>query len=628
MKLASSGLRSGGRGKDDAVADELLEYYNRELAYLHQMGAEFAAAHPKIAGRLQLSPESTRDPHVGRLIEAFALLNARTARKLDDDFPELSEALLNVLYPHYLAPMPSAAIVQLQLDRNQGDFATGYSLARGATIESEPIDGQPCRFRTCYDVKLWPIELKAASFKGHPYQAPRTRWTGVAPACLRIDLQAASAKAPLNQLPIEKLRFFLKGTPQYVHQLYELLLNNTQGLAIGGPTERDTVLLDRRCVKAVGFERDETLLPDDARGFRGYRLLSEYFSFAEKFLFVDVELPPGALARTGASASLYWFLGRYVPDLERNVTADSLQLGCTPVINLFKQRAEPITLSQTTTEYHVQPDARRPIAHEVYSIDRVTAVSPDGESVEYQPFYSVKHGADARGARTYWQASRRRLGYAGGQVDRGTEVYLTLVDLDFSPSAPANWTLDVETTCLNRDLPNRLPFGGGQPRLQLAGGGPISRVTCVTAPTETLRPALKRGTLWRLISHLSLNHLSLVADGQGAQALREILKLYDFADSPETHAMIEGLIDVRSRRVTGRVPDATASGFCRGLEVTLTFDEQRFAGAGVYLLASVLERFLGLYASINSFTKTIATTNKREEPLCVWPPRAGELTLL
>jgi type VI secretion system protein ImpG len=258
----------------------------------------------------------------------------------------------------------------------------------------------------------------------------------------------------------------------------------------------------------------------------------------------------------------------------------------------------------------------------------VVATSPQNEQLEFHPFYSVRHASEAKKQRAFWHATRRPAGYAAGQVDRGTEMFLSIVDLDFLPNAPAKWTLDIETTCLNRDLPRHLPYGAGQPRLQLTAGAPLGRLRCVVPLSTTLRPAMQRSTMWRLISHLSLNHLSLIAEDDTADALREILKLYDYQDSAETRAMIEGVLKVRGRRIVGRVGGSVSSGFCRGFEVTVLFDEERFSGSGVYLFAAVLERFLGLYSSLNSFTKLIATTNKREEPLAKWPPRAGQLSLI
>lgn len=612
------------------MSDELLPYYNRELAFVRRLGAEFAAAHPKIAGRLQLGPDSAEDPHVERLIEAFAFLNARIRHKLDDDFPELSEAMLGVLYPHYLAPIPSMAIVQFVLDRGQGELTTGYTIPREAAIETDPIDGEPCRFRTCYPTTLWPIELASARLSGRPFAAPQTPYLPKSVAVLRLQLRCLSKEITFAKLPLNWLRFFLKGQSQHVFALYELLFNNVLGIAIAGSaSDPRPVLLDKRSIQPVGFERDEGMIPYSAQSFLGYRLLSEYFAFPQKFLFFDLAgLGQRALSSAGNTLEIFIYLDRSVQDLEQNVSEDTFRLGCAPVINLYRQRAEPIAWSHTETEYRVVPDARRPLAAEIYSIDRVTATSPDNETIELAPFYSFKHASDRDQRRAFWYAARRPAETSGATSDRGTEIFLSLVDLGFNPAELGQWTLDVETTCLNRDLPHRLPFGGGQPRLRLVQGAPLDRIECLTRPTPTFRPALKRGTLWRLISHLSLNHLSLTDDDAGTHALREILKLYDFADSAETRGMIEGIASVRSRRVVGRTRGELRGGFCRGIEVTVHFDEDRFTGSGVFLFACLLERFLALYCSINSFSRLIATTTKREGELRRWSPRAGETVLL
>lgn len=612
------------------MTDELLPYYQKELAFIRRLGAEFAEANPKIAGRLRMTAEGSEDPHVSRLIEAFAYLNARTRHKLEDDFPEITDAMLGVLYPHYQVPIPSMAIVQCVLDRTQGELTTGYRIPRHTMIESEPIDGEPCRFQTAYPIELWPIELVAAGLHGRPFQAPSTPFSTRAQAVVQLSLQSLNKSVAVRDLELDKLRFFLRGQSQHVLALYELLMNNVLEIAVAGSaSERRPVVLDRQCLRPVGFARDEGMLPYQARSFLGYRLLSEYFAFPEKFLFIDLTgLDRRARAALGERMEIFIYLNRSSADLEHNVSEDTFRLGCTPVVNLFRQRAEPIQLTQTEFEYHVIPDARRPLAHEVYSVDRVSATTPDGEQVAFQPFYSFKHGSAVRGERTFWFATRRPANHAEGQIDPGTEIFLSLVDLGFDPSVPGDWTLDVETTCTNRDLPNRLPFGGDQPRLYVGGGAPLSRVACLTPPTRTLRPSLKHGAMWRLVSHLSLNHLSLEGDAAGVDALREILKLYNFNDSAETQARIDGLLELTSRRVVGRAGGAVAGGFCRGIEVTLQFDEAAYSDHGLYLFASVLEVFLGLYCSINSFTRLVATTRQREGVLRRWPARAGEKVLL
>jgi type VI secretion system protein ImpG len=275
----------------------------------------------------------------------------------------------------------------------------------------------------------------------------------------------------------------------------------------------------------------------------------------------------------------------------------------------------------------VAPDKRRPLATEIYSIDRVTATSQN-EQIEYAPFYSFKHTVDASAQHRFWYASRRPTPGGDQRRDKGTEVFLTLADLDFKPSAPAEWTLHLDTTCLNRDLPYRLPYGGDQPRLQLTEGGPLCRLTCLTQPTPTFRPALQHGAVWRLISQLTLNHLSISDGSDATEALQEILKLHDFANSSESRAMIEGILNVQSRRVVGRAPGHGAGGFCRGVEVAIHFNEPNFTGGGLFLFACVLERFLGMYCSINSFSRLVATTTHREGVLRRWSPRAGEKILL
>lgn len=617
------------------MTDELLPYYNRELAFIRSLGAEFAQAHPKIAARLRLGNEGSQDPHVERLVQAFAYLNARTRHKLDDDFPELTDALLGVLYPHYQSPVPSLAIAQFLLDRGQAELTAGYNLPAGTSIDSEPVDGEAMRFRTSYDVKAWPFEVAAATFGGRPFAAPMTSRSAQAASVVRIELRTFADTVPFSTFAPDKLRFYLHPTePQTAYALYEMLFNDTLEIALAkSPRDPEPTILPRSSLRPVGFDPDQGLIPYSARSFLGYRLLTEYFAFPEKFLFFDLTgITAERLARFDDQLDIYFYLSRGSADLERGVEADTFRLGCTPIVNLFEQRAEPIALTHTQTEYRVVADARRVRSVEVYSIDRVTATAPDGERMEYLPFFSFKHAVDRASQQTFWSVSRRPAVRQRDSVDRdpGTDLFLSLVDLGFTPSAPAEWTLDIETTCSNRDLPRHLPFGGGRPYLDLPDGrGPVGEVRCVAPPTPLYQPALGRGAMWRIVSHLSLNHLSLAEATEGADALREILKLYDPANSADTQAKIQGLTGVRSRRVVGRAA-GVPGGFCRGVEVELQFDEEKFSGSGAYLFACVLDRFLGLYASINSFSRLVATSKQREaqgEPWR-WPARAGEQVLL
>lgn len=619
------------------MSDELLPYFQQELTFLRHMGQEFAEKHPKIAGRLHLNADGSHDPHVERIIEAFAYLNARIQYKLDDDFPEIVESMLGVLYPHYQQPTPSMAIVQFQLDRSQATRTSGYAVKPGTFLDTEPVPGygERCRYQTCYPAVAWPFDLNSASLTARPFQAPLSPKSADAQSVLKLSLDTIDKGLNFSQMEIGTLRFYLHNTlARNALALYELLFNDTIEIVLASsPSDPDPVVLPKSSLAPVGFGRDEGLLPYSARSFPGYRLLTEYFAFPQKFCFFDLAgIQPRHLARFGNHLEIYLYINRSSPELEKGVSKDNFRLGCTPIVNLFPQRADPFILSQRQTDYRVIPDARRIAALEIYSIDRVTATSPRGETVEFLPFYSLQHGSTRQARQNFWKASRKPgdRSQTGLSNDDGTEMYLSLIDLEFSPSAPPDWTVEVETTCLNRDLPKALPDGGGRPRLDLIEGkGSISTITCLTKPTPTSRPILGQGMRWRLLSHLNLNHLSLSKAGDGAEALREILKLYVVREDEETRRRIEGVMRVQSRRVVGRSASAI-NGLCQGMEVTVHFDESKFSGSGVYLFASVLDRFLGMYSSINSFSRMVATSEQRQNQGAVWkwPARAGEKVLL
>ncbi len=614
------------------MSDKLLPYYSRELTYIRALAADFAKSHPAMAERLGVSenPDEARDPHVERLIEAFAYLTGRIRRKLDDDFPELINGLMGVLYPHYLAPIPSMAIAQIQLSRAQAELTEGYTVAVGAEVEapvtSGTFAGEKCLYRTSYPVTVWPIEISAARLGGLTF-IPGSLKAGQAVAALHITLRCLSKEVTFAKLPMRDLRFFLNGQDQHTLLLYELIFNNTVEVVLRRtPTDSDPPLLGKNAVRDVGFAKTEGLLPYPNRSFPGYRLLSEYFVFPRKFLFFDIEFPAKSLASAGGQIELILYLNRTYTDIEKIVAPDTFRLGCTPMINLFQKRADHIELDETKTEYRIVPDRRRHLAHEVYSIDQVS-VTPRGErSIDCRPFYSFTHRTPVAAADMFWY-SRRRSPRVGQRTDHGTEVYLSLVDLEFEAAVTAERSLTADITCLSRDLPQFLPWGGGQPRLSLTAGGPVT-LECLTQPTRTFRGESDRGAMWRLISHLSLNYLSLEGGPEAADALREILRLYDYAASAESRSKIDSILDVSSRRVTGRAGGVAAGGTCRGVEVTIRFDEDRFSDRGLFLFATVLERFLALYCTINSFVQLVATTKQREDILRRWPRRTGEQVLL
>jgi len=608
------------------MVDDLLPHYQSELTAIRRLAGAFASANPKIAGRLRLSETVAEDPHVARLIESFAFLTGRIRLKLDDSFPELTDALLGVLYPHYLAPIPSMAVVSMTC---QADLSGGYTVARGAEIDTSPAHGEPCRFRTGFETTLWPVTLEKAALASRPFQAPNNPRASSAVACLRLTFRCIQPDQTFSKLGVDRLRLFLRGAPHESFPLYELLLNNTVSVALADtPEDRAPVILGPDVVQPVGFAEDEGLLPWPARSAPGYRLLSEFFAFPEKFLFIDLAgLDAKVMLNAGNTLEVFVYLDRTFGDLERSVSAASFALGCTPMINLLRQRAEPIEVTQTVPDYRVIPDARRPKGLEVYRIERVLATSPEDETVDVRPFYGVTHGLGDPddGKPWYWMADRR----AGTTDDTGTEVYLGLADLNFERANRDGWVLSVETLCINRDLPNQLPFGGGNPKMALnTATAAVTGVTALTAPTRTLRPAGGPGGRWRLVSHLALNHLSLAGGDEAVHALREILALYDVRGTAETRALVESVVGLSTTQGVARTNARVGAAMARGLDVALELDERATPATGTFLFASVLDHFLGLYCSINSFTRLSVSVRGRPGVLRRFAPRSGTRVML
>jgi type VI secretion system protein ImpG len=609
------------------VDDELLAYYEGELRFLRESGAEFARRYPKVAARLQLDPHGTYDPHVERLLEGCALLTARVRKKLDDEYPEITEGLLEVLYPHLLRPTPPMTIVQFLPGPDPSAMAGGHQVSTGTSLISPPIDRSPVRFRTAYPVTLWPIEVAEARLLSGRVDDP-ARPPG-ATGLLRLTLRGMGGQPVPDR--IDRLRFFLDGDTALALGIYELLhacvikvvarLRNASGAAIDLPLAEDAI-------RPVGFEPDEGLVPYSRRSFPGYRLLQEFFAFPAKFHFVDVIGLDRLKGRGGASTlELLLFLDR-VPGGLSEVDPEHFKLGCTPAVNLFTLTAEPITLDQAHHEYRLIPDVHRQGTTEVYSVDSVRlAASYLEEAVPIPPFHEARDpDPEAAWRRTSWYAVRRPSPRRG---DSGTEVSLVFVQPDFEPSRAKEGVVTAEVTCTNRDLADRLPFGGDRGDLQMEAPGPIGRIRCLRKPTPTRRPRLGGDLHWRLISMLSLNHLSLAGSADGLEALRSVLTLHDPADSAVSRQQIAGISKISSRRVAGRVPGGGPGGaVCLGQEIAVEFDESHFVGSGSLLLAAVLERFLGSYATINSFTRLVARTRQREGILKRWPPRAGDRTLL
>ena len=617
----------------------LLNHYNIELAHLRQMGAEFAQQFPKIAGRLALDREAKEicpDPFVERLLEGFAFLTARVQLKLESEFPRFTQAMLETIYPHYLCPTPSMAVVRF----DPAQLVEGFSIPRGTTLKSliGPEEHTPCEYRTAHQVMLWPIRIVEARYYTRDIAELELPRGSEGRAAFRIRLQSVG-DAPLKAIPLEQLTLFLRGTDELPVAIYEQIFSQGSAVVARGLTaerSKPTVILPQANLRRVGFREEEALLPYGPRGFSGYRLLHEYFACPQRFLFFEIVGLQDAVRRFDCNQmDLIIVLDDQDVRLENRVDASNFELFCTPAINLFPRRTDRIALVDRVSEFHVVVDRTRPVDFEIYQIQAVTGHGEVAE--EEQQIYPFYFARDLDlGSSAFYAVNRfprvlsekeRKFGQATPYA--GSEVYLSLVDGADAPYSNSLEQLSVKALCTNRHLPIQMAVGVGRTDFTLDVHAPVASVTCVTAPTPPRPPFAEGARAWRIINHLSLNYLSLLdhAGGDGAVALRDLLSLYAEPENAYLRKQIKGVRSVKAGQIVRRVPAPGPIAFARGLEIGVLFDESAFEGTGVFLLGAVLEQFFARYVSLNSFTETVIRTSQRGE-IMRWSTQPGNRHLI
>lgn len=628
---------------------ELLEYYNRELLYIRELGGEFASEFPKIAGRLGLDGFECADPYVERLLEGFAFLAARIHHKMDAEFPKFTDHLLEMVFPNYLAPMPSMAIVQFTPQSDVGSLAEGYPIPRHSNLKSllGPNEQTACTYRTCHDLNLWPIKLTDARYVSRDTVASRlpTKFQNArAVLCLRLE---TTTSVPFQKLPIDSLPIFLRGRDVRALRLYEQLFADALGVlvspVVGHDSSKTNPLFELgKTIGTIGFEENEAILPNTPQSFEGYRLLSEFFAFQQRFLFFELRDLSNAFRQTTTkTVDILIPLRRLDEGLENIVDADNFGLFCTPAINLFPMSGDRIHLNLNDVEFHVVPDRTRPMDFELHSVRKVNGYdSLQEKPYLFAPFYRLddealqteqSHGRYYSLRRTHRNLSARQKRQGPRSSYVGSETFISLVDSNNAPFSSELEQLELHLLCTNRDLPLLMPIGKSTTDFYLEDGAPVQSIRCVAGPTEP-KPSMASVAgerSWRLISHLSLNYLSIVdrRDGKGASALRELLSLYQDNSESDVIMQANAISSVDSRPIVRRLSRKGPLSFGRGIEVTLDCDESMMEGSSVFLLGSVMSFFLTKYVSINSFVQTVLRTKGRGEVMR-WPMRIGNREIL
>jgi type VI secretion system protein ImpG len=610
--------------------EELLPYYERELVYLNTVGRELAHQYPRLASELGLGAEGLEDPHIRRLIQACALLNARTARKLDDDYPEFTEALLGSLYPWFLQGIPSCSIARIGSEA--GPPATGkveqvQTGPRGTEMSALHHKGTACRFRTASPLMLAPVGVARARYEPVVHAPAHVRLPARATGQVAITIESAAPARLLRQLGMPRLRLYVDADPLLAASLIDTLFMHVGAsyleIGDGGPWRQ----LERMPLALGGFGDDDALVPLRPSEHAAYRLLSEYFAFPEKFHFIDIDL--GKLAPMLPAAAHRFTLHLIVNGLHGDsgaarllgtLQASHLLPGCAPVVNLFHQAAMPVRITHRTAMYDVLP-GRHEEEVEVYSIDTVNVLrTAEGrvQSIAYRPYYGLRHGEGGELRERYWFARRDDRGVHRHRMKIG------FTDAGFSLAPDEQCVASIDLTCTNGAHAATTGFG--------APGGDLSTETATNGlPIHLLRrPTLPHrfpssgGAHWRLVAQLALNHRSL----GDLDAFREVLTLYDVSRSAATQRQIAGITAMETLPSTAWMRTRIGATLVHGLDVRMTVDEEAFAGSSLYVFAEVVNRFFGLYVHINSFTRLALRSAQTDRELLRCEARNGKLTLV
>lgn len=623
---------------------KFLEFYNQELKFIRETGAEFSQEYPKIAGRLGLEGFDCSDPYVERLLEGFAFLSARIHTKLDASFPKFTQHLLELLFPTFLQPLPSMLIAQYTPDYEEGTLTEGVTVPRDTAMHSLLGKGEQtaCEYRTSHDVTLWPVKLTSAEYINAQELNAYTK-----DVSLHSIINSGSGKPPksgiiltletapgvtFSEIDLDNLDLHIRGTESFPLYIFEAIFKGFQGCLYKAGSGLWRSQVSQTSIKAHGYDKEQALLPFVNRQFDGFRLLKEYFSFARRFLFLSIEnLLPTLRQCNEDKVQLLVLLDHVEPKFENLLSVDNFSMYCTPAINLFPKRAERIKVSRTSHEFHIVPDRLKPLDYEVCAVNDIKGFSSGIEpTLQFLPLYGAADKPHNKKSAFYTinretrtlSSKQRKFGHRSSYI--GTEVFVSIVDPKQAPYSDNLKQLAVDTLCCNRDLPLMMPLGKAKTDFTIETGAPCESVRCVGEPTRPAPPSSQGSVTWDLVNQLSINFLG-ITDEDNQSALITLKKLLTLMMDKNDYAQtkqIDGLIGVKTKAITSRLPMAGPICFGRGVEIEITVDELAYEGNSVFMLGMILDQFFAQYVSINSFTQLVLISSDRGE-VFRWPIRIG-----
>lgn len=583
----------------------LADYYQEELNEFFALTNAFIQKYPKFATNLYL-------PEVQRLLQNYALLNAELQHRLQDVIPEIHQPLLNYLLPHFLAPIPSLSIVQLNSDSTK--LMNRKTVNANTELKINLETGETCYCKTCYSVDLWPIKILAAKLTSQPICAPQLPTTfhqSEIKSCLSISLQCELDIQTFAQLSPNKLRFFINAEPKLAWTIQNLLLGHIKVIALATEkSDSETIFLDTKHIQQVGFLEEEKILPYEQQIAFENCLLNDFFIFPEKFLFFDLidinEVIRKKFTKPKQSLHIYFYLNKTNHAIEKLLNKNNFLLNCTPIINLFSQTSQLIQLNKNQHDYLI------PNTTEIHSIKNIQSATAENAKNIYKPLFNFTPSKNLTDI--YFKTVLNPANNVSNHID----TYLIFTDEKANPKKDLQGSIYINQLCTNSDLPTKIkPIT----QLELVTADDVIKNSITLQPfTSNYRPFLKKSIAWQLIKHLSDNLLNA---SKPLEKLKEILLLYNFGDKKMYQDLSHALVKLTITQVTARNPDKrkTKHFLWRGFEIVLEITESKLSDLNIFLFGSVLEKFFSLYQSVNFFTQLTITV--KDNPLYQWPPRAG-----
>jgi type VI secretion system protein ImpG len=598
----------------------LKDFFRNELAALRTESLGFSEKHPELARVLGLNERQATDPQVELLLQSFAFLSGRLRYQIEQDKTQLPNALLAFLYPHMEAPIPSMLIAEISPKPDGANFAAEQLLARGryvlASAENNLGKKIDCRFRTCYETPLLALiidDIKLESVAEYPCLGRTPAAKSVLKVRLRTD---GIGKLQVKGKGPARLRFYINDAEASAFPLYELLALHLSAITIApAQPEQTATLLPANKLRWLGMDDSEAILQVNPHTHSGFRLLQEYFSFPEKFLFFEItQLDEINLTGIENTFDLLFVLDAPY-DAMQVFSKKTLLLNCVPLVNLFSQRIDPLDLNHTEYEYHLMGDLKNHRYCEIVAIEELESISSKGGPRPIAPYFAMDNFRRLE-QQDYFYITRRQQAL---DVE-GTELFVSFLDQQFSLGNLVDEVVVGRALCTNRRLPERLMSGN---TLQLEGAGPVTGVRALSKPTPYHNTENIGQRPWALVSGLSLNHLSLSDGPVALRALKDILRLHLGSNPGRGQTQIDAIENLRSRNIMRQVGQDGWRGFVRGSELTLTMDGAAFRTGSPVLFCSVLRHFLRSYASVNHLIELQLETNDIKGPQKQWQPLTG-----